>query len=136
MTYSRLQLSSIVLLLTTLAFLGPGKALAQDATVAIVQEAVTHAGLNGIQVPVVQTATSPEQAGRLSDNSSTTSVAWTTSILIDVMLLMAAVVFASAAIVRTIWPPTHGRTKLLTVTPSGPKPHSSDRRRASSAGSA
>ena len=131
-----LQLSSVVLLFITLAFLGPGRELAQDATVKIVQQAVTRAGLNGVQAPAVQSLVASQEATSTTDTHLTTSIAWTTSIVVDVLLLMAAVVFCFAAILLTIWPPTYRRTKLLTLSRSGPKPHNADRPRASGAGNA
>jgi hypothetical protein len=125
-----LQLSSVVLLSIMLAFLGPGRAFAQDATVKIVQQAATRAGLNGVPAPAVRRLVGSAEA------TSTTDTHLTTSIVVDVLLLMAAVVFLLGAIVFTIWPPTYGRTKLLTVSRSEPKPHSHDRPRVSGAGNA
>ena len=134
--HPRLQLSSVVLLLTMLAFLGPGRALAQEAAVGIVQQALTRAGLNGVQASAAQTLVASGEAGSATETHLTTSIAWTTSIVVDVLLLSAALVFGFAAIVLTIWPLTYGHTKLLTVSDAGPKPHNADRPMASGTGNA
>ena len=134
--HPRLQLSSVVLLLTMLAFLGPGRALAQEAAVGIVQQAVTRAGLNGVQAPAAQTLVASAEAGSATETHLTASIAWTTFIALDVLLLSAALVFGFAAIVLTIWPLTYGHTNLLSVSDAGPKPHNADRPMASGAGTA
>ena len=118
--HPRLQLLSVVLLLTTLALLGPGRMLAQDATVRLVQHAAASAGFN--DAPNGQALDAPLEATNQAETDLAASIAWTTSIVFDLLLLMAAVMFSFAAIVLTIWPPTSRGAERLTVSGNVPKP--------------
>ena len=102
--------------------------------IGIVQDTATRSGFSHVDPPPSQTFLM--SAGDATEADLTTSITWTTSIVLDLLLLIAAVVFSFAAIVLTIWPLTFGRSNLLTVSNGGPKAHGADVPRAGGNGNA